>query len=168
MGMSGVPLHPVPVDMNILKAMKRSSLGLDLYLWLVYRTFSLKRPLWLSWRHLSRQFGVDPSKADDKRTVDDFRKDCLRELTKIKMAWPDLNYAAAQGVLVVLPSQPAIAPQAAASTRGVALPGPGDAPPAASGSLRGPLPLVSETKSLLGASESIFHKTPVIRGSFPG
>ena len=34
--------HPVPLDMNILKALKRSSLGLDLYLWLTYRTFSLK------------------------------------------------------------------------------------------------------------------------------
>ena len=29
--------HPVPLDMNILKAMKRSPLGLDLYLWAVYR-----------------------------------------------------------------------------------------------------------------------------------
>ncbi len=27
--------HPVPLDMNTLKAMKRSPLGLDLYLWLV-------------------------------------------------------------------------------------------------------------------------------------
>ena len=36
--------HPVPLDMNILKAMKRSSLGLDWYLWLTYRTFALKRP----------------------------------------------------------------------------------------------------------------------------
>ena len=35
--------------MNILKALKRSSLGLDLYLWLVYRTFALKSPLRLSW-----------------------------------------------------------------------------------------------------------------------
>ena len=35
--------HPVPLDMNILKAMKRSSLGLDWYLWLTYRTFALKR-----------------------------------------------------------------------------------------------------------------------------
>ena len=26
--------HPIPLDMNILKALKRSSLGLDLYLWL--------------------------------------------------------------------------------------------------------------------------------------
>ena len=30
--------------------MKRSPLGLDLYLWLTYRTFALKRPLRLTWR----------------------------------------------------------------------------------------------------------------------
>ena len=51
----------------------------------------------LSWRQVYRQFGVDPSRASDKRTVDAFRTDCLRELKKIKLAWPDLNYAAAQG-----------------------------------------------------------------------
>ena len=34
--------HPVPLDMNTLTALKRSSLGLDLYLWLVYRTFPLR------------------------------------------------------------------------------------------------------------------------------
>ena len=36
--------HPVPLDMNTLKALKRSALGLDLYLWLVYRTFPLRAP----------------------------------------------------------------------------------------------------------------------------
>ena len=36
--------HPVPLDMNTLTALKRSSLGLDLYLWLVYRTFPLRSP----------------------------------------------------------------------------------------------------------------------------
>ena len=75
-----------------------------------HRTFALKRPLRLSWRHLYRQFGVDPAKADNRRTVDDFRKDCLRELKKIQLAWPELNYATAKGVLVLLPSAPAIAP----------------------------------------------------------
>ena len=30
--------HPVPLDMNTLKALKRSALGLDLYLWLVFCT----------------------------------------------------------------------------------------------------------------------------------
>ena len=61
-------------------------LFLDLYLWLVYRTFALTRPLRLSWRQLYQQFGVDPSRANDNRTVQDFRKDCLRELKKIKLA----------------------------------------------------------------------------------
>ena len=46
--------HPVPLDLNILKALKRSSLGLDLYLWLTYRTFTLKRPLRLCWPQLYR------------------------------------------------------------------------------------------------------------------
>ena len=34
--------HPVPLNMNTLNALKRSPLGLDLYLWLVYRTFPLR------------------------------------------------------------------------------------------------------------------------------
>ena len=102
--------HPVPLDMNTLTALKRSPLGLDLYLWLVYRTFSLTRPLRLSWPTLYRQFGVDPSRASDRVTVDNFRKDCLRELKKIKVAWPGLNYATAKGVLILLPSTPTIAP----------------------------------------------------------
>ena len=55
--------HPVPIDMNTLKAMKRSPLGLDLYLWLVYRTFPLRAPLRLTWRQVYRQFGVNPGEA---------------------------------------------------------------------------------------------------------
>ena len=102
--------HPVPLDMNALKALKRSSLGIDFYLWLTYRTFTLKRPLRLSWGCLYRQFGVNPAKADDHYTVKNFRKDCLRELGKIKVAWPDLNYSTAHGVLIVWPSKPAIVP----------------------------------------------------------
>ena len=110
--------HPVPLDLNILKALKRSSLGLDLYLWLTYRTFTLKGPLRLSWVRLYRQFGAAPAKVGDKHTVDAFRTDCLRELKKIQMAWPGLNYAPATGVLILWPSKPAVRPRAA-SARGV-------------------------------------------------
>ena len=88
--------------------MKRSSLGLDLYLWLTYRTFALKDPQRLSWPMLYRQFGADTGKANDTRLVDAFRTDCLRELKKIKSAWPDLRYTTAKGVLVVPPSGPRI------------------------------------------------------------
>ena len=100
--------HPVPLDMNTLKALKRSSLGLDWYMWLAYRTFALRAPLRLSWRQLYRQFGVDPAKANDKNTVNRFRTHALRELKKIKLAWPDLNYATAKGVLILSPSTPTI------------------------------------------------------------
>ena len=102
--------HPVPIDMNTLTALKRCALGLDLYLWLTYRTFSLKSPLRLTWRQLYRQFGLHPSKASDKRTVQNFRRKVLRELKKIKLAWPELNYTTAPGVLILHPSTPTIAP----------------------------------------------------------
>ena len=163
--------HPVPLDLNILKAMKRSSLGIDFYLWLTYRTFTLRRPLRLSWPRLYRQFGVDPVKAGDNRTVDNFRTDCLRELKKIKVAWPDLSYVAAKGVLVLLPSKPAVPPHVVVSARGIVLKSPLLAQNRSLSVPGGP----GET-SFLGyprriasrAPESLSQKTPVISGSFPG
>ena len=82
--------HPVPLDMNTLKALKRCALGLDLYLWLSYRTFALRAPLRLTWRQLYRQFGLHPAKASENQTVQNFRYKILRELKKIKLAlrWP--------------------------------------------------------------------------------
>ena len=109
--------NPVPLDMNILKALKRSPLGLDLYMWLTYRTFSLDGPKRLSWPMLCRQFGADPAKASDNVTVQNFRKKCLRELVKIKAAWSGLEYRIERGsrgeksgALVLLPSTPAVPP----------------------------------------------------------
>ena len=162
--------HPVPLDMNILKAMKRSSLGIDFYLWLTYRTFTLKRPLRLSWARLYRQFGADPAQADHKLTVNDFRKDCLRELTKIKTAWPDLNYSTAKGVLVLLPSQPAVPPHVMGSARGAVLKSPLLAKNRSLAVPGGPeRPLLGYPRRIVSrAPESLFHETPVISGSFPG
>ena len=102
--------HPVPLDMNTLKALKRSTLGLDLYLWLVYRTFALRSPLRLTWKQLYQQFGAHPAKASDNNTVQAFRYKVLRELKKIKLAWKDLNYSTAPGMLILWPSTPVIAP----------------------------------------------------------
>ena len=66
--------HPVPLNMNTLNALKRCALGLDLYLWLVYRTFTLRAPQRITWRQVYRQFGLHPDKASDKRIVLDFRR----------------------------------------------------------------------------------------------
>ena len=149
--------HSVPLDLNILKAMKRSSLGIDFYLWLTYRAFTLKRPLRLSWERLYRQFGVKPAQEGDNRTVQAFRTDCLRELKKIKLAWPDLNYATAHGVLILWPSKPSVCARAA-SARGVFSSLAQNRPIT---SLVGP-PVIRGFAS--GASESVFHKNPAAGG----
>ena len=145
--------HPVPLDLNILKALKRSSMGIDFYLWLTYRTFTLKCPIRLSWVRLYRQFGADPAKADDKNTANNFRTDCLRELKKIKMAWPGLNYATAQGVLILWPSKPAVCARAA-SARGVS-------PQVLFSGPESPSAGVVPLQSAPGASESVFR--PILR-----
>ena len=100
--------HPVPLDMSILKALTRSALGLDLYVWLNYRTFGLTRPYRLTWPQLYRQSGLDPAFSNDHRTVQNFRAKCIRELKKIKIAWPGLDYATPAGVLEIRPSEPSV------------------------------------------------------------
>ena len=65
---------------------------------------------WIFWSLLYGQFGTDPDKASDKFIVRNFRTKCLRELKKIKLAWPGLNYSTAKGVLILHPSTPAIPP----------------------------------------------------------
>ena len=95
--------------MNILKALTRSALGLDLYVWLNYRVFGLERPFRLTWLQLYRQFGISPANATDKNIVQDFRTQALRELKKIKAAWPGLDYATPAGVLELRPSEPSVA-----------------------------------------------------------
>ena len=100
--------HPVPLDMNILRELTRSALGLDLYVWLNYRVFGLDRPFQLTWPQLYRQFGANPDNATDKNIVQDFRTKALRELKKIKAAWHGLDYATPAGVLELRPSEPSV------------------------------------------------------------
>ena len=115
--------NPIPLDMRILKQMRRSSLGLDLYMWLSYKTFRLysqnKKPERLSWERLYAQFGSDPSQADDKYVIRDFRKDVLRELKKLKLCWPSLDYATPTGCLEVRGCAPSIPPKAINSVAAV-------------------------------------------------
>ena len=99
---------PVPIDMHILRSMKRNALGLDLYLWLNYRMFTLREPMRLTWRQIYRQFG--PTDKADKVTINNFRIQVLRELSKLKDAWPQLDYRTPPGCLVLHPSPPRIAP----------------------------------------------------------
>lgn len=109
--------RPVPVDMATLRALRRCPLGLDLYLWLTYATFKLDRPRRITWPLLYRQFADEPSEQYDKNEVQMFRRRALRELRKIKTAWPTLYYRVEAGrrgrnnragALVIGPTTPKI------------------------------------------------------------
>jgi hypothetical protein len=107
--------HPVPLDMRILKEMRRSSLGLDLYMWVSYKSYTLysqkRKPERLSWERLYSQFGVDPAKGGDKFTVRNFRQDVLRELKKLKLCWPSLDYGTPTGCLEIRACTPSVPPK---------------------------------------------------------
>lgn len=113
--------HPIPLDMRILKDMKRSSLGLDLYMWLSYKTFTLysggKKPELLTWQRLYRQFGSNPDRANEKATVNDFRKEALREIAKLKACWPHLDVDTPKGCLEIRPCKPSIDPASTGSLK---------------------------------------------------
>ena len=49
------------------------------------------------WGQIYRQFGADPAKANETRTVDAFRTKCLRELTKSKPRGRSPSGASAMG-----------------------------------------------------------------------
>ncbi len=95
--------RPVPIDMRVLKALKRSPLGLDLYTWLTYRVSYLDAPTAISWDDLHEQFGADYN--DTKN----FARKCKRELTKIALVWPELKYKTPRGRLVLSPTPPHVA-----------------------------------------------------------
>jgi hypothetical protein len=80
-----VTKSPVPVDMRALKALKRSPLALDVYIWLTFRTSYLRNATVITWEQLQNQFG-----AEYKRTID-FKiafKDALR---KVQLHYPGAN-----------------------------------------------------------------------------
>lgn len=97
--------HPVPLDMQILKALKRSPLGLDLYVWLTYRVSYLQEPVYISWEQLHAQFGADYT---GEKGIYNFSNKAKRELAKIRAAWPNLNYETPRGRLKLSPSRPSI------------------------------------------------------------
>ena len=106
---------PVPIDLNVLRALKRSSLGVDLYLWLTYRLFALDRPMKLTWPQLYRQFGPDPLRSGAD-AIKNFRAKAIRELDKIRIAWPAFDYGLPHGCLQLRPTPPRIGPAPQIST----------------------------------------------------
>jgi hypothetical protein len=54
-----ITAFPVPVDMRVLRAIKKSPLALDLYAWVTWRVFRLDKPAFIPWDGLMKQMAAN-------------------------------------------------------------------------------------------------------------
>jgi hypothetical protein len=98
--------YPIPIDMDALRALKKSPLALDIYCWLTYRMSYLKKSTTILWEALQVQFGSDYS--SNPQGLRDFRRAFLRELRKVHIIYPEAILSDSQVGLVISPSKPHI------------------------------------------------------------
>lgn len=98
--------RPVPIDMRVIKALKKSPLGLDIYAWLTYRASYLKQPTVIPWQSLALQFGSSYAQLRD------FRAAFLTELKKVVTFYSGIQVEPAEHGLMIRPSPPHIARRA--------------------------------------------------------
>lgn len=107
-----ITTKPVPLDMRVLRLIKKSPMALDVYCWATYRVSYLKRATVIPWDGLMAQIGASyPDTAQGHR---DFRKKFLAGLKKVRAAWPELDATPTEKGLLLK----RCAPQVSRQTRG--------------------------------------------------
>lgn len=94
--------RPVPVDMRALKALRRSPMALDLYMWMTYRFSRLNKEKVIPWPELVEQFGADYGRVVDFRIA---FKDALK---KVCVVYSVANVMPTKKGLLMKPSLPHI------------------------------------------------------------
>lgn len=95
---------PVPIDLNAMKAMGKSAMRMDIYLWLTYRMFYLRKPTRIKWADLNLQFGAQYKQPHK------FKAAFEGHLKFIKIAYPDARVEPTPEYLILRPSKPHVEP----------------------------------------------------------
>lgn len=107
--------NPVPIDLRAYRALRGSPLAMDIYTWLSYRLFYLKKPSRpIPWFSLMAQFGsgFKSSDADDPtRSVRNFKSGFIQALKAVQVVYPNARVTVEEKGLVLIPSLPHIAPK---------------------------------------------------------
>ena len=85
--------NAVPLDLRVLSVLKNSPLALDLYMFILWRIYKLKKPVYISWESLQQQLGGQY--AD----VKEFARHCRSHIKRIKVIHPNLNISFVKGRL---------------------------------------------------------------------
>lgn len=98
---------PIPIDMDALKALKRSPMALDIYCWLTYRMSYLRTNAKIPWEVMQLQFGA--SYAQSPQGTRDFKRAFLRELKKVTLVYQGANLEIDKSSFILKPGKPHIA-----------------------------------------------------------
>ena len=92
--------NAVPLDLRVLATLKNSPLGLDLYMFIAWRTFKLNKPVYISWESLQEQLGTQ------HKELKEFSRECKRHIKRIQSICPTLKIAFPKGRICLYPSYP--------------------------------------------------------------
>lgn len=92
--------NAVPLDLRVLAILKNSPLGLDMYMFIAWRTFKLNKPVYVSWESLQEQLGAQY--VDLK----EFARKCRTHIKRIQAICPTFNINFLKGRLCLHPSYP--------------------------------------------------------------
>ena len=99
--------RPFPINLNAIKALRKSPLAIDLYLWLTFRMKGVRRPLRLSWTQLCKQFSETEGLAG--AAARDFARRMRKQLTRVVDVWPEVRIRFVRGGLLLMPSERQVA-----------------------------------------------------------
>jgi hypothetical protein len=96
--------HPVPVDLRIITAIKKSPLALNLYMLMTYTYAAIDKPRRIPLKALALQLGADYTRQRA------FKEKVIKELRTIKSVYQKAAFAIndEDNVLVLFPSPPSI------------------------------------------------------------
>jgi len=92
--------NAVPLDLRVLGTLKNSPLGLDLYMFIAWRTFKIDAPVFISWDNLHGQLGTQ------HRELKEFTRECKKHIKRIQSICPTLKITFPKGRLCLYPSYP--------------------------------------------------------------
>jgi hypothetical protein len=94
---------PVPLDLGVLKALSKSPMAIDIYVWASYRRSYAKRLTEIPWEGLQMQFGA--GYGSDSRGRADFKRNFLKAANKVAMYDANLGLAEGEHGLILVPKR---------------------------------------------------------------
>jgi hypothetical protein len=93
--------NAVPVDFDVLRALNRSPMALDIYCWLTHRVCGLKRPVNIPWQLLQEQFGAGYPDTPQGRS--NFRANFLKQLEEVRQHYSAVRAGEGRSGLLIKP-----------------------------------------------------------------